>query len=531
MARDPSPLELERLNHQPELPEVFNEMRSIDVQLISEKKTDPAIAPFFPHSPKEEILAFVKKGARPTRPLKVGVLFSGGPAAGGHNVLWGLFDGLHKLHGDSQLFGFLGGPSGLIEGKYRALKPEEVALYRNLGGFDLLGSGRTKIEKPEQFEKALKVSQDLGLQGLVIIGGDDSNTNAAHLAEFFESRGAKIAVVGIPKTIDGDLSGGPIEISFGFDTACKVYSEMIGNLARDAMSARKYTHFVKLMGRSASHVTLECALATHPNFTLIGEEIAEEKKSLKEIAAKMAEVILERSLSGKNYGVILIPEGIIEFVPEMKRLIAELNSFLTSGKEKVALEGLSSEARRTYESLPEKIQRQLLLERDPHGNVQVSQVASEELFIEMVRRELADRSAISGKFAPIAHFLGYEGRSGFPTNFDASYTYALGHAAAALIHLGKSSYLAAVSNLSKPISEWQPGAISTTQLMQIEERKGKKVPVVAKRLVDLHGAPFIHFCNQRKGWQLEDDYRFPGPIQFHGSRDLVDQPPLSLKVK
>lgn len=462
--------------------------------------------------------------AKKTEAQCIGVVFSGGQAAGGHNVVIGLFDALTSLHPQSKLIGFLNGPSGVIEGKYKELTKEILEPYRNTGGFDLIGSGRTKIETGEQLEASLKVARDLKLDGLVIIGGDDSNTNAAVLAEYFLSKKCLTKVIGVPKTIDGDLKNAYVELSFGFDTAAKVYSELIGNIARDSLSAKKYYHFIKLMGRTASHITLECALSTHPNMAIISEECADKGKTLGQIVSEIADLICKRAEQKKNYGIILVPEGLIEFLPDMKTLMAELSKVNDP-------QALSPESKNAFSQLPESIQKQLLLERDPHGNVQVSLIETELLLIELVTKELARRAEkgnYKGKFATQHHFFGYEGRAGFPSNFDACYCNALGFAAALLLAHGYTGYMTAVLNLTSSTEKWSVGGVPLTHLMHMEMRKGKSKPVVQKALVDLKGRAFLHFEQARVRWAFEDLYRFPGPIQFFGDSSITETLPLSV---
>ncbi len=510
----PSPRELESLTN------ICFENKEV----LNPKKDAEEVKKLFPHTCGMPLLKAVEKKAKSHKALKVGVVFSGGQASGGHNVIVGLHTGLHQLHSQSQLIGFLDGPSGITKGKYKELKVDELDGYKNTGGFNLLGSGRDKIETQEQLSSALQVVKDLSLDGLVIIGGDDSNTNAAVLAEYFLSHGCETKVVGVPKTIDGDLKNEWVEISFGFDTACRTYSEMIGNIQRDALSAKKYTHFIKLMGRSASHIALECSLLTHPNFVMISEEIEKNKTSLQQIVSELTEMIIKRSKNEKNYSVILIPEGVIEFIPEMKELINALNKLLVDKKilSKESLEqSLNKESYKTFQTLPESIQEQLLLDRDPHGNVQVSHIQTEKLFIEMVRKQLEIKK-FEGAFSPVAHFFGYEGRSGFPSNFDAMYCLALGKTAAALISNGASGYMAAIKNLSQDVSSWEIFGVPITSLMNMETRKGKSKPVIKKALVDLGGKAFQFFASQRVSWQVEDNYLLPGPMQFFGP-PLTDQ--------
>jgi pyrophosphate--fructose-6-phosphate 1-phosphotransferase len=432
------------------------------------------------------------------RPLRVGVLFSGGQAAGGHNVITGLYAALKQLSTNVELVGFLGGAGGLIKGAFRPLTGELLGRYHNQGGFDLIGSGRTKIETPEQFQSAKKVVTELNLDGLVVIGGDDSNTNAAFLAEEFKKEGLKTVVVGVPKTIDGDLKNKQIEISFGFDTASKIYSELVGNLLRDLLSAQKYYFFIKLMGRTASHLTLECALKTQPNLTFISEEVAQKKLTLSQVTEQICDLVERRAVLGKAYGAILIPEGLIEFMP--------------AGD---------------LEKLPKEIQEQLKIERDPHGNVQVSKIDTERLLMRLVERELA-RRGFKGSFQAQPFFFGYEGRCAYPSAFDASYCYALGHVAAVLVAQGKNGMMACLRGLSGPVEGWEPVGVPLASMMGKEIRQGKEMLVIKKALVDLEGSPFKVFASQRKTWELEDHYRFPGPIQYFGPQELVDETTLTL---
>lgn len=523
-----TPLQKYRLKYQPKLPKSLE-----DLSAIAFKGNGPTgcvdhgkeIEALFPKTFGRPMLIPKKGDKGSPKPLRIGVVLSGGQAAGGHNVITGLFDALKKFHHESQLIGFLNGPSGIIEGKTLELAEDYLDSYRNQGGFDMIGSGRTKIETEEQLEKSLAVFDQMQLDGLVVIGGDDSNTNAAVLAERCLAKGSKTKVIGVPKTIDGDLKNSYVEISFGFHTATATYSEMIGNIARDAASAKKYTHFIKLMGRSASHIALECALSTHPNFCLIGEEVADHKLTLKDVTEKIADAIEKRGNNGKNYGVILIPEGLIEFIPEMKVLIEELNTLLAEGKD---VEALSADAKRTFDFLPKEIGEQLLLDRDPHGNIQVSHIQTDLLFSQAVKEELKKRSSFKGKFSPVHHFFGYEGRAGLPTNFDATYCYALGHVAALLIRDGHTGYMSGIRHLTKPSEEWDICGIPITSLMNLETRKGKEKPVIRKALVDLEGAPFKTFERNRSKWVDGDHYAFPGPIQFDGPSEITDSIPKSL---
>lgn len=533
MSEKKSPLEIERLSYQPSLPHI---LYAIDRLAAEEGEPTSALGDaeklkeYFPKTFGGPIVRF-EVGSVKTHPsFRIGVVFSGGQASGGHNVVTGLFDALKKLNPASRLFGFLGGPRGIIENQYQELTVDLLANYRNTGGFDLLGSGRTKIETNDQLDASLKNTQALNLDGLVIIGGDDSNTNAALLANYFLVKGSHTKVIGVPKTIDGDLKSSWVETSFGFDTACKIYSELIGNIARDALSAKKYYHFIKLMGRSASHITLECALQIHPNIALIGEEVAEKKMTLREITARIVDMIVLRSEEGKDYGVILIPEGLIEFIPEMKSLIQEINALLAKNEQDIE-DKLSFAAKKTFAFLPKEIGRELLLDRDPHGNVQVSHITTEKLLIHAVEQELKKRASYKGQFTPVKHFFGYEGRAGFPSNFDANYCYALGFVAAALISAGYTGYMSSLQKLTLPPERWSIGGLPLTMMMHLEERHGKQKPVIKKALVDLQGIPFQFFDSQRGEWELNDHYRFPGPITFFGPSHLCDETTITLKLE
>lgn len=512
----------ERIQYQPPLPAILNHPGLLEIDLGQAFTPPEMIQSYFPQTWMQKMIHF-KDGKKKSEitPLRVGVVFSGGQAPGGHNVIAGLFDGLKKVHKDGLLFGFIGGPEGILSHSFKEIDSAMLLSYRNCGGFDLIGSGRTKIEGPEQMERAFNSCKTLQLDGLVVIGGDDSNTNAAWLAEYFKSKNSPICVVGVPKTIDGDLKNDFIEISFGFDTACKIYSEMIGNICRDALSAKKYTHFIKLMGRSASHIALECALQTHPNIVLIGEEIAEKGWTLRELSESITKIIVQRESHQKNYSVILIPEGVIEFIPEMKQLIQELN------KEN-SLDALTPQAKETFSFLPKEIGQQLLLDRDPHGNVQVSHIATEQLFIQLVQKQLQDSNV---SFSPVGHFLGYEGRCGYPSNFDATYCNALGHTAVALICAKASGYMSILQNLHHAVNEWEPLGIPLTSMMGIEERKGKQKAVIKKALVDLQGEPFKALQKTRLSWALQDHYRFPGPIQFFGPDSICNAVNLTLHLE
>lgn len=488
-------------------------------------------------APRVEFAAGKSEAEEAARALRVGVVLSGGQAPGGHNVIVGLYDALQRQHPGSELIGFLGGPKGILDSNHRLLSRERIDAHRNTGGFDLIGSGRDKIDSEADLESCRESCSRLGLDGLVVIGGDDSNTNAAQLAESFAANGSDLVVVGVPKTIDGDLKGNGIEASFGFDTATKLYSELIGNIQRDARSAKKYWHFIKLMGRSASHVTLECALRTRPNVALIGEEVRHRDWTLRDVTDYVAGIVRRRAEAGRNYGVCLVPEGLIEFIPEIGRLISALNGCLASDAEladapfdrqrQLLAERLAPAEATTLSSLPDSIQRQLLLDRDSHGNVQVSRIETESLLAQAVREALQGELPFSTQ----QHFFGYEGRCAAPSNFDANYTYALGQAAAGLTLHRRNGYLASVGRLSAPAAEWVAGGIPLTSLMQIETRKGRPTPVIAKALVELEGAPFNTFSSRRPDWVEEDAYRYPGPIQYFGPAELTDRPTHTLQLE
>jgi pyrophosphate--fructose-6-phosphate 1-phosphotransferase len=475
-------------------------------------------------------------------PRKVGVVLSGGQAPGGHNVLCGLRDGLESIDPGSVLIGFLDGPGGVLADRTRVLDAAVLAPYRNTGGFDCIGSGRDKIESPEQLERSARTCRDHGLDGLVVVGGDDSNTNAAVLAEHFAAHGVPTRVIGVPKTIDGDLKTEDVEQSFGFDTATKVYAELIGNIARDAASARKYWHVVKLMGRSASHVTLECALATRVNLALIGEEVARDRTTLDALVARIADVVVERSEAGRDYGVCLVPEGLIEFVPEMRALIAALNRALAgrgaepgdAERAAVVRQTLDEDARRLFDGLPRGIRDQLLLDRDSHGNVQVSKIETEKLLVDQVGRELARRAGAGsyrGRFSAQTHFLGYEGRCAAPSNFDADYCYALGRTAALLLADGRTGMMAAVRGLAGSASEWRPVGVPIPALLNLEERKGARKPVIRKALVDLDGPVFAAFAAHRDRWATADAYAYPGAIQYWGPAEVAEARTQTLSIE
>ncbi len=542
-----SPLQIARSSYQPKLPTALKGSVSIvegePTQSVADQEE---IKKLFPNTYGMPVLRMVKGEKKAVEPFNVGVILSGGQAPGGHNVISGLYDGLKNLNPANKLYGFLGGPSGLIEHKYVELTGNVINEYRNTGGFDIIGSGRTKLEETWQFDKGIEICKELGIRAIVIIGGDDSNTNACVLAEYYLQKGCGIQVIGCPKTIDGDLKNEQIETSFGFDTACKTYSELIGNIQRDANSAKKYWHFIRLMGRSASHIALECALQSQPNICLISEEVEAKNMTLGEIVDGIVNVIMARADAGLNFGTILIPEGLIEFVPAMKRLIAELNDLLASNEEFNALESddekrqfvkacLSPESCALFRDLPKGIARQLMLDRDPHGNVQVSQIETEKLLIEMVAKKLAvlkASGAYKGKFSALGHFFGYEGRCAIPSNFDADYCYSLGITATWLIANGKSGYMALVQNLTSPASEWQAGGVPITMMMNMEKRAGKMKPVIQKALVDLDGAPFKYLEEHRDEWaDANTSYIYPGPIQYYGPSEVCDQPTHTLKLE
>ena len=547
-----SPLQTARYQYAPKLPGMLrNGISEICVKNggATESVADQEkIQALFPNTYGKNEITF-QKGANTAeaKTQKVGVILSGGQAPGGHNVICGLYDALKATDKNNVLYGFKGGPSGLLEDSYIIFDDEYINQYRNTGGFDIIGSGRTKLETEEQFAVVAEVCKKHGINAIVIIGGDDSNTNAAVLAEYFAAQKAGIQVIGCPKTIDGDLKNEDIECSFGFDTATKTYSEIIGNIERDANSAKKYWHFVKVMGRSASHVALECALQTRPNICLVGEEVAAKKMSLAEITDYIADSVATRAAKGWNFGVAIIPEGIVEFVPEFSKLIAEINELLAGEKteEFNALPtweakyafieaGLTKESMAVFAILPQSIQQQLFLERDPHGNVQVSLIESEKLFSAMVAANLKARKAAgtyNGKFSALHHFLGYEGRCAFPSNFDADYCYSLGYNAFMLIQYGYTGYLSKVSNLSKPAEEWVAGGMPMTKMMNIERRNGKDKPVIRKALVELDGKPFRYFAAHRAEWAEETCFVYPGAIQYFGPTEVCDATTVTLALE
>lgn len=549
---DISVLQKARLKYKPQLPAILNQSFSLIKPEIGKPTGSAAdeekLKKIFKNTFGKPVVKFVKgkNNNMNKKPVNVGVVLSGGQAAGGHNVICGIFDALKKANKKSKLFGFLGGPSGIIDGKMKELTKDIIDEYRNTGGFDIIGSGRTKIETEEQFQKTKETVIKNKIDALIIIGGDDSNTNAALLAEYFAKEKINTLVIGVPKTIDGDLKNKEIETSFGFDTAVKIYAELTGNICRDVLSAKKYWHFIRLMGRSASHITLEVALQTHPNIALIGEEVLQNKKTVSDIVDYICDAVVKRAEAGKNYGVILVPEGLIEFIPEFKELIKNLNEIMAkeeeslnkieSAKEKKEFiyKKLPENLANLMKSLPDEISSQLILDRDPHGNVVVSQIETEKLLIEMVQKKLKEmkkQGTYKGKFSAISHFFGYEGRCGFPSNFDANYTYALGYNAVLLVLNGFTSYMSAIKNLTVSPAKWTAGGIPLTMMMNIERRKGEDKPVIKKALVDLEGKPFKAFAKIREKLIMEDNYISPGPIQYFGPSEIVDRTTETLKLE
>ena len=547
-----SPLQEERLNYQPKLPECLakgiNNLELEEGQATESVRDQEDIKKLFEKTYGKPIVTFKSTQNTKTSPVKnVGVILSGGQAPGGHNVIAGLFDALKQANPENKLYGFLGGPSGIIEGKYVEITKDFIDAYRNTGGFDIIGSGRTKLETEEQFQKSLEVCKKLDVTAVVIIGGDDSNTNAALLAEWFVKNDAGIQVIGCPKTIDGDLKNEQIEVSFGFDTATKTYAELIGNIQRDANSAKKYWHFIKIMGRSASHVALEAGLQTQPNIVLISEEVEEKKMSLDQIVTSMCDVIAKRAEKGKNFGIVIVPEGLIEFIPEMKTMISSLNDlthelekdeeYQNSANEKkfeIITSKLDENNAKVFSSLPALIKAQLLMDRDPHGNVQVSRIETEKLLIEMIRtrlKEMKEQGKYTGKFSDQAHFFGYEGRCAFPSNFDADYCYSLGFNAFALINFGLTGYLSSVRNLVKPASEWLAGGVPLTMMMNMEKRHGEMKAVIQKALVKLDGPVFKELEEHREDWAMNDRYLFPGAIQYFGPSKVCDLTSVTLQLE
>jgi len=533
-----SALQIARAAYQPKLPVTLTgSVVAIEGEPTQSVADQEEIAKLFPNTYGLPEIHFEKSPKQTVgKPVNVGVILSGGQAPGGHNVICGLFDGIKKINKDSRLYGFLMGPGGLVDHQYVELTADIIDEYRNTGGFDIIGSGRTKLEKKEQFDKGLEILKQLGITALVIIGGDDSNTNAAVLAEYYQSIGAGVQVLGCPKTIDGDLKNNVIETSFGFDTATKVYSELIGNIQRDCFSAKKYWHFIKLMGRSASHIALECALQTQPNVCIISEEVEEKNMTLQDVIDYIADIVARRAAQGNNFGTVLIPEGLIEFIPAMKNLIAELNDLLAKAPDfagwapdkqrEYVLGHLSKNSATVYDSLPAGVARQLTLDRDPHGNVQVSLIETEKLLSEMVAKRLEALKAegkYNGSFKPLHHFFGYEGRCAAPSNFDADYCYALGYNAAMLINAGKTGYMSSLRNLTKPSVQWLAGGIPISMMFNMERRNGELKPVIQKALVRLDATPFKRFAAKREDWAINTQYVFPGPIQYFGPSEVCDQ--------
>ena len=541
-----SALQQARAAYQPKLPKALQGAVKVQEGAPTQSvDNQEEIKELFPNTYGMPLVEFVPGETENAKQMNVGIILSGGQAPGGHNVISGLFDQVKKLNPNNKLYGFLMGPGGLVDHNYVEITEELLKDYRNTGGFDLIGSGRTKLEKEEQFEKGLEVIRQLNINAIVIIGGDDSNTNACVLAEYYAAKNYGVQVIGCPKTIDGDLKNSQIETSFGFDTATKTYSEVIGNIERDCNSARKYWHFIKLMGRSASHIALECALQTQPNICLISEEIEAKDQTLNDIIENIAEVVAYRASQGNNSGVVLIPEGLVEFIPAIGRLIQELNDLLAAhgadyadldkdAQRAYILAHLTEENRATFETLPEGVARQLSLDRDPHGNVQVSLIETEKLISDMVGAKLAQwkkEGKYNGKFSALHHFFGYEGRCAAPSNFDADYCYALGTSAALLIASGKTGYMAIVKNTTARTDEWKAGGVPITMMMNMERRNGEMKPVIRKALVELDGKPFKAFVAQREQWAKETCYVYPGPIQYWGPAEVCDQPTKTLELE
>ena len=539
-----SALQLARAAYQPKLPKALQGAVKVKEGAATQSVGDQEeIKKLFPNTYGMPIVEFEPATEANNTKMNVGIILSGGQAPGGHNVITGLFDQIKKLNPENRLFGFILGPGGLVDHNYMELTADIIDEYRNTGGFDMIGSGRTKLEKVDQFEKGLEIIRQLDIKAIVIIGGDDSNTNACVLAEYYAAKNYGVQVIGCPKTIDGDLKNDQIETSFGFDTACKTYSELIGNIERDCNSARKYWHFIKVMGRSASHIALECALQTQPNICLISEEIEQKGMSLDDIVAYIANAVAQRAADGNNFGTVIIPEGVIEFIPAIKKLIAQLNDVLALPEVKdmgrtetidFAKSHLTDENLAVFNSLPTGVARQLALDRDPHGNVQVSLIETEKLLSTMVAQKLErmkKEGTFKGKFAAQHHFFGYEGRCAAPSNFDADYCYALGTSAAQLIANGKTGYMAIVKNTTAPAEQWIAGGVPITMMMNMEKRNGEMKPVIRKALVELDGAPFKTFAAQRDRWARETAYVYPGPIQYWGPTEVCDQPTRTLALE
>ncbi len=547
---DKSNLQIARAAYQPKLPKALKgQVKAVEGAATQSVGNQAEIKALFPNTYGMPVVEFAPKrccggkACAPAEPFNVGIILSGGQAPGGHNVISGLFDGVKSLNPANKLYGFLMGPGGLVDHKYMEITSEIMDEYRNTGGFDIIGSGRTKLEEVDQFESGIKILRELGIKALVIIGGDDSNTNACVLAEYYAAQKYGVQVIGCPKTIDGDLKNEQIETSFGFDTACKTYSELIGNIERDCNSARKYWHFIKVMGRSASHIALECALQTQPSICLISEEVEAKEQSLDDIVAYIANAVAKRAENGNNFGTVIVPEGLIEFIPAIKKLISELNDTLATDEAKtIARENqidyvkahLSAENLATFNSLPAGVASQLALDRDPHGNVQVSLIETEKLLSEMVGKKLAQMKKdgqFVGKFSAQHHFFGYEGRCAAPSNFDADYCYSLGYNASRLIDAGKTGYMSVIRNTTAPAAEWIPGGVPITMMMNLEKRNGKMKPVIRKALVELDGAPFKFFAANRDKWAVETSFVYPGAIQYWGPTEVCDQPTKTLQLE
>ena len=541
-----SALQIARAAYQPKLPKALQGAVKIKEGAPTQSVDNQEdIKKLFPNTYGMPIIEFEPAQSENNSKINVGVILSGGQAPGGHNVITGLFDQIKRLNPENRLFGFILGPGGFVDHNYKELTKEVIDEYRNTGGFDMIGSGRTKLEKVEQFEKGLEIARELNLSAIVIIGGDDSNTNACVLAEYYAAKNYGIQVIGCPKTIDGDLKNEQIETSFGFDTACKTYSELIGNIERDCNSARKYWHFIKVMGRSASHIALECALQCQPNVCLVSEEVEQKDMTLNQIVDDLCQIIAKRAEDGNNFGTVIVPEGLIEFIPAIGRLIQELNDLLAAhgadykdldkeAQRKYIIEHLSKENAATFETLPADVARQLSLDRDPHGNVQVSLIETEKLLSAMCEARLAEmkkEGKYVGKFAAQHHFFGYEGRCAAPSNFDADYCYALGTSAAQLIANGKTGYMAIVKNTTAPADQWIAGGVPITMMMNIERRNGANKPVIRKALVELDGAPFKFFASKREQWAKETAYVYPGPIQYWGPSEVCDQTTKTLQLE
>ena len=543
-----SNLQIARAAYQPKLPKaLLGPVKAVEGSATQSVGNQDEIKALFPNTYGMPVITFEQGESAELPKFNVGIILSGGQAPGGHNVISGLYDGVKSLNPENKLYGFLMGPGGLVDHKYIEFTDELIDDYRNTGGFDIIGSGRTKLEKTEQFEKGIEILRELGIKALVIIGGDDSNTNACVLAEYYAAKNYGVQVIGCPKTIDGDLKNDQIETSFGFDTACKTYAELIGNIQRDCNSARKYWHFIKLMGRSASHIALECALETQPNACLISEEIEQKNMSLDDVVSYIARIVADRAADGNNFGTVLIPEGLIEFIPAIKKLIAELNEVLTdpatgesrefsSKDEQVAFvkSHIAADNLAVLESLPSDVERQLCLDRDPHGNVQVSLIETEKLLSAMVANKLAawkEEGKYVGKFAAQHHFFGYEGRCAAPSNYDADYCYSLGYNASRLIACGKTGYMSVIKNTTAPAAEWIAGGVPITMMMNLERRNGAMKPVIRKALVELDGAPFKFFASKREEWAKNTAYVYPGPIQYWGPSEVCDQTTRTLQLE